>query len=115
MTAHLKLVSSAPPVQPAPPAPRGRSKFGILLPAFLVFVILIGLGIWQIERKAWKENLIATVTARVEAPPQPLPAASAWPSLDEANHEYRRVSFSAQFDHKDEALVFAAATGFRPD
>jgi surfeit locus 1 family protein len=116
MTAHLKLVSSAPPVQPAPPAPpRRRSKFGILPPAFFVFVVLIGLGVWQIERKAWKEGLIAAVTTRVDAPPQPLLAASAWLSLDEANDEYRRVSFSAQFDHKDEALVFAAATGFRPD
>jgi surfeit locus 1 family protein len=116
MTAHLKLVSSAPPVQPAPPAsPRRRSKFGILLPAFFVFVVLIGLGVWQIERKAWKEGLIAAVTTRVDAPPLSLPAASAWPLLDQTNDEYRHVTFSGEFDHKDEALVFAAATGFRPD
>jgi surfeit locus 1 family protein len=113
MTAPLKLVTSAPPIQPVPP--KQRSKLTILLPASIVFVILIGLGVWQIERKAWKEGLIAAVTARVGAPSEALPAASAWSALDEADDEYRRVSFSAEFDNKDEALVFAAATGFRPD
>jgi surfeit locus 1 family protein len=113
MTAHLKVVTGAPSIQPAPP--KQRSKLTILLPASVVFVILITLGVWQLERKAWKEGLIDAVTTRVEAPPKPLPAASAWPTLNEANDEYRRVSFSAEFDHKDEALVFAAATGFRPD
>jgi len=100
---------------PSPPTPRRRSKFTILLPAFFVFAILIGLGIWQIERKAWKEGLIAAVTSRVDAPPEALPPASAWSAIDEASDEYGRVTFSGEFDHKDEALVFASATGFRPD
>lgn len=113
MTAPLRLVTGAPPIQPAPP--KQRSKLTILLPAFFVFIVLIGLGVWQIERKAWKEGLIAAVTARVEAPPEALPASGVWPALDGTNDEYRRVTFSAEFDHKDEALVFAAATGFRPD
>jgi surfeit locus 1 family protein len=96
-------------------APPRRSRFGILLPAALAFAILIGLGVWQIERKAWKEGLIAAVTERVEAPPAALPPAKAWPALDQASNEYRHVTFIAQFDHSREALVFAAATGFRPD
>jgi surfeit locus 1 family protein len=99
----------------AEPSPRRRSWLGLLVPALLAFAILIGLGIWQIERKAWKEGLIATLTSRVAQPPQALPAASTWPSLDPARDEYRRVKFRAEFDNGKAALVFAAATGFRPD
>ena len=31
------------------------------------------LGIWQLDRKAWKEDLIATLTTRLAAPPVALP------------------------------------------
>jgi surfeit locus 1 family protein len=99
----------------AEPGPRRRSWLGLLAPALLAFTILIGLGVWQIQRKAWKEGLIATLTARVAEPPQALPAPSTWPSLDAARDEYRRVKFSAEFENDKAALVFAAATGFRPD
>jgi len=92
-----------------------RSWRGLLVPALLAFAVLIGLGTWQIQRKAWKEGLIAALTARLAVPPQALPAANIWPSLDPASDEYRRVNFSATFDNGREALVFAAATAFRPD
>ena len=47
--------------------------------------------------------------------PIALPSPATWPSLDPATDEYRRVTFSAEFDHAKEALVFAAASAFRPD
>ena len=93
---------------------RNRSWRSLLLPALLVFAVLIALGIWQIERKASKEALIAVLTERVAAPPQ-LPAAKDWTTLNRASDEYRRVKFTASFDNASEALVFAAATAFRPD
>ena len=40
-----------------------RSWTGLLVPALLAFVVLIGLGTWQLQRKAWKEGLIATLNA----------------------------------------------------
>ena len=95
--------------------PRRRSWLGLLVPALIAFAILIGLGVWQIERKAWKEGLIVTLTERLSAPPQALPSARDWPKLDQTSDEYRRVSFTAQFDNAKEALVFASASGFRPD
>lgn len=98
-----------------PRAPGRRSWVGLLVPAVLVFALLIGLGVWQLQRKAWKEALIASLTAELVAPPVALPPAAAWPQLDPASAEYRRVGFTAEFDHAKEALVFAAATGFRPD
>jgi surfeit locus 1 family protein len=51
----------------------------ISLPAFLV---LLGLGSWQLERLHWKEGLIAQRGAAMNAPPVPLPA-----SVDEARTE----------------------------
>jgi surfeit locus 1 family protein len=93
----------------------GRTWLGLLLPTLVAFAILIGLGVWQIERKAWKEGLIADLTQRLAVPPQALPPQRDWPALDAAHDEYRRVGFTAQFENDKEALVFASASGFRPD
>ncbi len=92
-----------------------RSWLGLLIPALLVFAVLIALGTWQIERKAWKEELIAALTERLAAPPAALPAPATWPRLDPARDEYRRVTFTATFDHGKEALIYVAASAFRPD
>jgi len=97
------------------PQARQRSWLGLLFPALLAFIVLIGLGTWQVERKAWKEALIASLTERLAAPPQAPPAPATWPSLDPADAEYRRVKFTAQFDHAAEALIYGAASAFRPD
>jgi surfeit locus 1 family protein len=99
------------------PQPRGRQRSwrGLLVPVIIAFALLVGLGIWQIQRKAWKENLIAALTEQLAATPQALPPESAWPSLNQAADEYRRVTFRAEFDNSKEALVFASAAGFRPD
>jgi surfeit locus 1 family protein len=35
-------------------------------------VILIGLGLWQVQRLHWKEGLLARIAALQSAPPQPL-------------------------------------------
>jgi surfeit locus 1 family protein len=94
---------------------RRRSWLGLLLPAVLAFAVLIGLGTWQLERKAWKEALIAALTERLAAAPAALPAPSAWPALDAVSDEYRRVKFIATFEHGKEALIYATASAFRPD
>jgi surfeit locus 1 family protein len=36
--------------------------------------ILIALGIWQVQRLAWKEGVLADIEARIAAAPVPLPA-----------------------------------------
>jgi len=95
--------------------PRRRSWLGLLPPAVLAFAVLIGLGTWQIQRKAWKESLIATLTARLAAAPAVLPPPSVWPKLDQASNEYRRVTFNAEFQYDKEALVYAVPSAFRPD
>jgi surfeit locus 1 family protein len=102
-------------MEPAADAPKQRSWRGLLVPALIAFAALIALGSWQIERKAWKEGLIASLDERLAAPAQALPERRSWPSLDRARDEYRRVSFSAAFDYAHEALVYGAASAFRPD
>jgi surfeit locus 1 family protein len=76
---------------------------------------LIGLGIWQLDRKTWKENLIATVTARINRAPEDLPPRANWPQLVQEGNEYRHVTFPAEFLEGQEALVYTAGSPFRPD
>jgi surfeit locus 1 family protein len=96
-------------------ATHNRSWRSLLVPALLAFAVLIALGTWQIDRKAWKEALIASLTERLAVPPQALPSAKDWAKLDRAGDEYRRIKFTASLDNAREALVFAAASAFRPD
>jgi surfeit locus 1 family protein len=92
-----------------------RSWVGLSVPALLAFFVLIGLGTWQVQRKAWKEGLIATLNAQLAAPPIALPPPAAWTQLDRPANEYRRVIVQATFDNSHEALVYAAPSTFRPD
>jgi surfeit locus 1 family protein len=48
----------------------------ILVPALIGILgtaILLALGVWQVQRLAWKEGLIARIEARLAANPVPLP------------------------------------------
>jgi surfeit locus 1 family protein len=83
--------------------------------ALVGVAILIGLGIWQLDRKAWKEKLIATITSRLDRAPAPLPPPASWRELTAAADEYARVTFAAEFLPGQEALVYTAGSAFRPD
>jgi surfeit locus 1 family protein len=101
----------------ADPQPRGPPA-GVVGPGIAVLIVLAGLvalGNWQLDRKAWKEGLIATLGQRVSAAPAELPAPEAWPSLDPAVDEYRRVRFAAELLPNEEALVYTSGSAFRPD
>ncbi len=82
----------------------GRAGFAVLTAAAAVaLAILLGLGTWQVKRAQWKADLIAAIAARAEAPPAPLPA-----TASEAEDEFRRVRFTATFDHAHEAQVYGS-------
>lgn len=74
----------------------------------LAFLVLVGLGTWQMQRLAWKEALLAEIAARSTGAPAPLPPEAAWPSLKPEDYEYRRVSLAGSFEYDKEALVFRA-------
>jgi surfeit locus 1 family protein len=89
-----------------------------ILPAVVVvgaLGALIALGTWQLERKAGKEELIATLNSRLAAPPTNLPARERWQRLDAAKDEFTRVEFPATFVPGEEAFVYASGSGLRPD
>lgn len=75
--------------------------------SLIAFVVLIALGVWQIERRAWKLALIDRVEQRVHAPAQPIPAPASWAAVSAANDEYRHVSLKGRFLHDRETLVQA--------
>ncbi len=83
----------------------------LVVPAVLVlaaFAALVALGNWQVHRLAWKEDLIARVAERPNAPAQTLPSASDWPDLDVAEGEYHPYRLMGRFLHDKEALVFTS-------
>jgi surfeit locus 1 family protein len=67
----------------------------------------MALGVWQVERRAWKLALIDRVEQRVHAAAQPIPSPASWPTISAANDEYRHVSVSGRFLHDRETLVQA--------
>ena len=94
------------------------ARRGILEPTVFAIVgiaILIGLGIWQLDRKTWKENLIAAMTTRLARAPADLPPRDRWAGLDRQHEEFARVGFPAEFMPGQEALVYSAGSAFRPD
>ncbi len=81
-----------------------NSKAGIIAIGALGTAVLIGLCVWQVQRLAWKEGLIATLEARLAAPPAPLPAA-----FDPETQEFSRVAVTGRFDGAPGAEGFVDA------
>ena len=77
--------------------PVRRLRAGLAVPtlfALAALVTFVGLGTWQIQRKAWKEALIETLEQRLSAPPAALPPRERWAGLDRIDEEFRRVKLS---------------------
>ncbi|MGJ7507798.1 SURF1 family protein [Variovorax sp. GT1P44] len=79
----------------------------LALCALLAFSGFVALGIWQVERRAWKLDLIARVDQRVHGPAVAPPAADQWPKVNAADDAYRRVRVTGTFLHDRETLVQA--------
>ena len=99
-------------------APARRLRAGLAVPVAFALVALaafIGLGTWQLQRKAWKDALIASLEQRLSAPPVDLPPRERWPQLDPAEDEFRHLKFSAAFVPGAEALVYTTGSALRGD
>lgn len=76
----------------------------------LAFVILIGLGTWQVERLRWKEALIAMITERTHAAPLPLADIEArFRSIGDV--DYTPVTATGTFVHAGERHFLATWQG----
>ena len=49
-----------------------RPPAGLTVATAIALVILVGLGVWQLQRLAWKRDLIQRIEASQTAPGQPL-------------------------------------------
>ncbi|MEM1285173.1 MAG: SURF1 family protein [Pseudomonadota bacterium] len=63
--------------------------------AAIIFITLLGLGTWQVQRLSWKLELIETVEARAFGPPVMPPRYVS----DAQEHIYQRVVLSGTFSH----------------
>lgn len=80
----------------------------LILGAVMFAVLFAGfsaLGVWQVQRLAWKQELIRQVDARIHAAPVAAPAPDQ--TIARQADQYRRVVVSGLFDHQHEALVKA--------
>lgn len=84
--------------------PAGDRKGPGLLPTLIVvpmLAILIGLGIWQLERLDWKADLLARIEAQTASAPVALPA-----EIDDPGAwAYRRVTVTGTFLHDRELYL----------
>ncbi|MFC3124270.1 SURF1 family protein [Pseudoroseomonas globiformis] len=79
-----------------------RSRSPVLLGllgglALLLLAGLVALGNWQVERRAWKLELIDRVESRVHAAPVRAPGPGEWPEITAATAEYRRIAATGRF------------------
>ncbi|MGR4891007.1 SURF1 family protein [Sphingopyxis sp. LARHCG72] len=75
--------------------------------ALIAALALAALGVWQLERRVWKHELIAAVDARIDAAPVAAPGPDAWTRIDAKRDAYRRVTATGVFRHDRETLVQA--------
>ncbi|MFE0013646.1 SURF1 family protein [Mesorhizobium sp. NPDC059054] len=88
-------------------APRKALALGLGL---IAFIVLIGLGTWQVERLAWKEGLIETIDRRMNAAPVPLAEVEKqFAASDDV--DYLAVTLNGVFLHQGERHFFTTWDG----
>ncbi|HEY0235811.1 MAG TPA: SURF1 family protein [Afipia sp.] len=75
--------------------------------AVLGVAVLLALGVWQLERRTWKLDLIQRVDQRVHAAPVAAPGPGSWPGINAADDSYRHVQVRGHFIEGRETLVQA--------
>ena len=73
--------------------------------------VLISLGLWQVERLAWKEDVLVGINARLAAAPAPLTT-----EVSESTNEYTRVTVSGTPTGEELHVLVSgteAGTGYR--
>lgn len=81
----------------------GRKKLFPLFFTLAGVAVLIAMGAWQMDRRAWKRELIQTLESRLAAAPVPLPAVVD----DPAAWAHRRVVATGRFVVGSEVLLTA--------
>jgi cytochrome oxidase assembly protein ShyY1 len=94
---------------------RRRGIAGFAIFTLVMVALFVGLGVWQLQRRVEKHALIAALTERLAAAPGPLPSPAQWSALTPAGDEFRRVSFSAAYEPRPDAMVYSSGSAVRDD
>ena len=79
-----------------------RSFFPAVM-TLVMLVVLLTLGAWQVERLAWKEDLLAHMTERRNAPPLTISSKTDIAALRRAQHDFYPAKLKGRFG---EEVVF---------
>ena len=90
-----------------------RPGFGIF--TLVMVIAFVALGVWQLQRRVEKHALIAALNERLAAAPVPLPPPAQWSALNPAHDEFRRVSFTATYQSRLDAMVYTSGSAVRGD
>ena len=89
---------------------RFRPLIGFTLLCLPMFLLLVGLGVWQLERLHWKLGLIAEMSRNMAAAPIGLDVA-----LSLGDHaQYRPVAIAGRFENSKEVYVFTTGPNGAP-
>jgi len=80
------------------------------LAAASALAVLLALGTWQWQRKAWKDDLVQRIVARTVAEPASIDEAVALAARSGGDVEYLRVAAEGRFRHDLERYFYAPAT-----
>lgn len=86
---------------------RARRPWWFIGLGVLAVSLLVGLGVWQLQRLQWKTALIERVEAGLVAPPVSAPGPDAWAQVTFDTSEYRRVEVRGRYLPADDLLVKA--------
>jgi len=92
-----------------------RFPVGMSLFTLVAVAMLVGLGVWQLQRRVEKHALIAALGQRLNAAPSALPSPSQWYALTPEHDEFRRVTFEASFPSLPDATVYTTGSALRTD
>jgi cytochrome oxidase assembly protein ShyY1 len=96
-------------------ATAGQRRRGFAIFTLVMVALLIGLGVWQLQRRVEKHALIAALTERLAAAPGSLPLPAQWSTLSPQGAEFRRVSFTATYQPAPDAMVYSSGSAVRED
>lgn len=79
--------------------------------SFVLFMLALTglfvlLGVWQVERLAEKEALIADVDRQLTQPPYDIPPADQWPMIDLGTYAYHPLTLTGRYRNDKAVLVF---------
>lgn len=94
------------------------SRRGVIVPTIttaIILIVLLSLGVWQLERLSDKLALITALDERLSAAPVPLPPSEKWSELSQAKDEFRHVKILGSIESEREARVYTSSAPLRKD